>query len=266
MIDAVRRLRNYRDSVGAPPAARIPARLVGEAYDEFPGDDRPPRALRHHDGRQRRRGRQLDRARGRDRRGPAERHGRPGRGTRAHRGRARATARRDRARPRQAREQGVHGQGAAGSSSRPSGRSSSASRPSWPSSRASAVELPAAVIVERDARRRALPGLARDVRHALRPRAHAEADDGARLAARALPLDPRAGLERQVVDGEDDRGAARAPRPALPAPTCRRTWRHGRSASRSARGRSPTSAWRRRSPAWPRPPRSWIARSAPAIA
>jgi valyl-tRNA synthetase len=34
VIEAVRRLRNYRDSVGAPPAARIPARLVGEAFAE----------------------------------------------------------------------------------------------------------------------------------------------------------------------------------------------------------------------------------------
>jgi valyl-tRNA synthetase len=32
VIEAVRRLRNYRDSVGAPPAARIPARLVGDAF------------------------------------------------------------------------------------------------------------------------------------------------------------------------------------------------------------------------------------------
>ena len=29
VIEAVRRLRNYRDSVGAPAAARIPARIVG---------------------------------------------------------------------------------------------------------------------------------------------------------------------------------------------------------------------------------------------
>jgi valyl-tRNA synthetase len=35
VIEAVRRLRNYRDSVGAPPAARIPARLVGEAHESF---------------------------------------------------------------------------------------------------------------------------------------------------------------------------------------------------------------------------------------
>ncbi len=35
VIDAVRRLRNYRDSVGAAPAARIPARLVGEAHESF---------------------------------------------------------------------------------------------------------------------------------------------------------------------------------------------------------------------------------------
>jgi valyl-tRNA synthetase len=35
VIEAVRRLRNYRDSVGAPPGARIPARLVGEAHENF---------------------------------------------------------------------------------------------------------------------------------------------------------------------------------------------------------------------------------------
>ncbi len=35
VIEAVRRLRNYRDSVGAHPAARIPARLVGEAHENF---------------------------------------------------------------------------------------------------------------------------------------------------------------------------------------------------------------------------------------
>jgi valyl-tRNA synthetase len=32
VIEAVRRLRNYRDSVGVPAAARIPARIVGDAY------------------------------------------------------------------------------------------------------------------------------------------------------------------------------------------------------------------------------------------
>jgi valyl-tRNA synthetase len=33
VIEAVRRLRNYRDSVGAPASARIPARLVGNGYE-----------------------------------------------------------------------------------------------------------------------------------------------------------------------------------------------------------------------------------------
>jgi valyl-tRNA synthetase len=33
VIEAVRRLRNYRDSVGVPAAARIPARMVGDAYE-----------------------------------------------------------------------------------------------------------------------------------------------------------------------------------------------------------------------------------------
>ncbi len=35
MIEAVRRLRNYRDSVGVPAGARIPARIVGDAYGGF---------------------------------------------------------------------------------------------------------------------------------------------------------------------------------------------------------------------------------------
>jgi valyl-tRNA synthetase len=33
VIEAVRRLRNYRDSVGAPAGARIPARMIGNAYE-----------------------------------------------------------------------------------------------------------------------------------------------------------------------------------------------------------------------------------------
>ncbi len=36
MIEAVRRLRNYRDSVGAPPSALIPARLVAIPTRVFP--------------------------------------------------------------------------------------------------------------------------------------------------------------------------------------------------------------------------------------
>ncbi len=35
VIETVRRLRNYRDSVGAPPSALIPARLVGEVHEDF---------------------------------------------------------------------------------------------------------------------------------------------------------------------------------------------------------------------------------------
>jgi valyl-tRNA synthetase len=35
VIEAVRRLRNYRDSVGAPPGAHIPARIVGGNLDGF---------------------------------------------------------------------------------------------------------------------------------------------------------------------------------------------------------------------------------------
>ena len=47
MIEAVRRLRNYRDSVGAPAAARIPARIVGDAYEDSLDAIGAARAVRH---------------------------------------------------------------------------------------------------------------------------------------------------------------------------------------------------------------------------
>ena len=159
-------------------------------------------------------------------------------------------------------EQGLHGQGAAASWCRPSARSSSASRPSWPSWRVAASGAPRS-IAARSARGGALSRLAGDVRHAVRARAHAAADDVARLAAGALSLDPRGGLQRQVVDGPHDRRAAAGARPCAPARTCRRTW--CRFAERVEIGGRPVarSASRRRSRARPRPPRSSTARSSP---
>ena len=62
------------------------------------------------------------------------------------------------------------------------------------------------------ARGRGVPARPRAVRHALRPRPHAPADDRARHAAAAVRLDPRGRHERQVLDRADDRGDPRAPR------------------------------------------------------
>ena len=62
--------------------------------------------------------------------------------------------------------------------------------------------------------RRGPPPLAGAVRHALRARAHAAADDRARQPAGALLRDPRGRDQRQVVDGPDVRRAARGARSA----------------------------------------------------
>ena len=70
---------------------------------------------------------------------------------------------------------------------------------------------------------RGVPALARAVRHALRARPHAPADDRARPAAAPLRLDPRGGHQRQVVDGALLRRDPRAPRAAQRAATPRRT-------------------------------------------
>ena len=142
---------------------------------------------------------------------------------------------------------------------RPSARSSSASRPSWPSWSSSRGPRD-----ERSrARGRALPALAGDVRHALRARAHAPADDGARLA-------PASASRRSTSSGTNGKSSTarmiaallEAPRPAhrrLPvaAPALASP-----SGSRSGGGRVGDGALRRggRS-ARPRPPRSSTARS-----
>ena len=151
---------------------------------------------------------------------------RPRRGRAQARRRARAARRGDRAR----REASSPTRGSSPRrrrrSSRPSARSSSGyARSSTRCDRARARQL---------RRRRALAARPRAVRHAVRPGPHAAAADRARLAAGALPRDPRRRDERQVVDGAHRRGDPRAPRRCAPARSCRRT--SCRSASASAIG------------------------------
>ena len=62
--------------------------------------------------------------------------------------------------------------------------------------------------------RRALPALARAVRHAVRARPHAPADDRARPPGAAVRVDPRRRHERQVLDDADDRRDPRRARAA----------------------------------------------------
>ena len=106
---------------------------------------------------------------------------------------------------------------------------SSPTRASWPrrrrrSSRPSARSWRAGAERERSVRLaqlgwtpergRALPALARAVRHALRPGPHAPPDDRAGAPRAPLRLDPRRRHERQVLDDADDRRDPRAPRAA----------------------------------------------------
>ena len=266
-----------RDRRGAAPAqlprlgrrgavSAHPGTARGRSPRRFSGDDRPPRALRHHDGRQRRRGRQLDRARGRDRRGPAQRHGRPGGGTRAHRRRARTAARRDRPRSRQAREQGVHGQGTARSWFRPSGRSSSGSRPSWPNSRARPVELPqkSSSSAMRDAERYLdsleMFGMRFGLERMRRLMTALDSPHERFRSIHVLGSNGKSSTVRMIA------ALLRAPRPALRRIPVAASGVMGGARRGRRSTRSPTTAWQRRSPACPRPPRSWIARSARAIA
>ena len=120
---------------------------------------------------------------------------------------------RDRARRGQARQPGLRRQGARGRSSRPSATSSTSCRRSSKSFH-DAWDL---------GPRRGAPALARAVRHALRPGAHAPAAHRARLAAGALPRRARRRDQRQVLDRALHRGAAGGARRAHRAPTSRRT-------------------------------------------
>ena len=192
MIEATRRLRRYRDIVGVPAAARIPARLVP--------DDASSRGLYERSLVTIQRLARFDFELGRRRTAPvglsvaipgarggaaAERGDRPrARRRPAHR-RPRATQLRaeiERAAAASLANQRFVEKAPAGGRRSRSARSSRASSASSPSSSArrtadSTLHLRAG---------RALPALARAVRHALRARAHAPADDGARLAAGAV--------------------------------------------------------------------------------
>ena len=266
VIEAVRRLRNYRDSVGAATVCANSGAARGRSRRRSPGCDRPARAVRHRprDGRDGEvvssiglEGATVE-VLPSDTVDPAE-------------ARARIEAERDRLRAEIERARGKLAN--KGFTDKAPPQLVQTEREKLERFEAELAELEASSVEGRPApagacvaRRRALPRLARDVRDALRARAHAPADDRARLAARALPLHPRAGVERQVLDGQDDRRAAGAPRTAhrrvpVAAPGFVGRADRGRGPPRVRRATS-----RRRSRASQRPPRSWTAPSRPATA
>ena len=223
VIAAVTELRRYREQAGAKPSAILPARLAADGYEhtaahvarlarlELAGPDSDgAEAVARGAGARRRRA-----AAGR-------RRVRPRRGRQAHRRAAGQARRGDRPAGGQAGQRAVRGARAGRRWWRASGRSSTSTARSW---RGWADDPP---------RGRGLPAGPRAVRHALRPRPHAQAHDRARDAPAPLRLDPRGGLQRQVLHGALHRRAARAPRPAhrqlhLAAPAARSA-----SGSRSA--------------------------------
>ena len=267
MIEAVRRLRNYRDSVGrAGRGARSRRASSGDAYEGSLRRDRPPRAVRP---------RPCDGGDGEvvssiglegatvevlpsDTVDPAE-------------ARARIEAERDRLRAeietgaRQARQQGLHGQGAAGAGA---GRAREARALRGRAGRAGGVDDGGApeTLAPR-ARGGALPASLElfGMRFGLeRMRRLMTALDSPQ---ERFALDPRRGHERQVLDGAHDRRAAasahglRDRRLPVAAPGLVRRARRGRR-----QRRSPTSASRRRSRAPPRRRRWSTARSSRATA
>ena len=265
VIEAVRRLRNYRDSVGAPAAARIPRpdrrRRATRARSTRSAASRGSTSCMR---RRRRRGRRLDRARGRDGRGPAERHGRPGGGAGADRSRARAAARRDRAgRAASSRTRGSPTRRRR-SWCRPSARSSSASRPSWPSWKGKQVGLPEASPALREAERYLDSLEMFGMRFGL---------ERMRRLMTALDSPQERFASIHVVGSNGKSSTARMIAALLEQ--ARRAHRRlpvaaPRLVGRADRGRRPpgvaTSASPRRSPAPPRRPRRSIARSSPATA
>ena len=195
-IEATKALRAWRDDVGAAPGKAVPARLEAEGYErvadhvariarfEFATNGDEPVATVGVPGRQRR-GAGVRRRRPRGREAPRGRaEGDAAQGDRARRGQARATRASSPRRP--------------STSSRPSGTSWSSCGGSWTSSHEHVGSGPG----------RGASALARAVRDALRPGAHAAAADRARLAAGAVPGRARGRDQRQVVDGALHGGAA----------------------------------------------------------
>ena len=198
-IEAVQELRAWRDSVGAKPGRPIPARLEGDGYE----------ATAEHVAR-------LARLEWTSDGGDPWRRWRPGRdGGRVRLRRRRPRGRAARAPPRAARSSSPRS---------PAPRASCPTSASWPrrprrSCRASGTSSRGCGRSSRSfdlvrAARRGAPALARAVRHALRPGAHAAPADGARQPAGALRGGPRRRHQRQELDGPHDRGAARGPRRA----------------------------------------------------
>ena len=200
-IEAVQELRGWRDRAGAAPGRTLEARLDAEGYDrtadavarlarvEWSANGTQPVATVAVPGGSV----AILTADAVDTEAEAKRDG----------GGAQAARGRDRPRRGQARQPRLRRQGAGRRSSRPSARSSRAcaqsSRPS--------IELVAGA-------GGGPPPLAGAVRHEVRARAHAPAADRARQPAAGVPGDPRRRLERQELDGADDRGDPRGARRA----------------------------------------------------
>ena len=204
-IEAVQALRGWRDRPASRPASGCRRGWRADGYDETAEHvARLARMSFAADGGGAGRLGAGARRRGRD---PALRRLRP-RGARAQaRGRARAARGRDRALRAQARQRRLRRPRRRRTSSRPSATSSRACGPSWRRCERRRVDRVG------DGRR-ALPALARAVRHALRPGPDAPADDRARSSRAAVRLDPRRRHQRQVLDRADDRRDPRRPRAA----------------------------------------------------
>ena len=220
-------VRRWRDDVGVAAATRVRARLAADGYEQTP----------EHLARSR--GSSCPAASERRRRGlgaipggacrcwPPTRSTPRRRSAAARRG-ASSSSRRSRAREgKLANEQFVRRRPRRWC--RPSARSSTRcarSSRSWASEPAPG---------------RGVPARPRAVRHALRARPHAQADDRAGHAAAALRLDPRGGHQRQVLDRAHDRRASSSATGCARAATPRRTCLVHRARARSASSRCPAA-------------------------
>ena len=191
-IELTRRLRAWRELAGVPVGSVLSGRFDGGQPPEFVG-----RLARFEFSGRRRRSGRLDRPGS----GAGDRRDRRRRGAGADRGTARGAEGGGRAGGAQARQPGIRREGAA-RGGRGGARKLAATAPSSRSSSNRTGSL----------RRRGLPRLARAARLAVRPRADAPADLGARHAPAPLRLDPRRRHQRQVLGRADDRGAARGAR------------------------------------------------------
>ena len=239
MIEAVRRLRNYRDSVGVPAAARIPARLVpasavraarwtrsgasrGSTSSMDGGDGEVVGSIG------------LD---GATVEVLPERHRRPGGGAGADRRRARAAAGRDRPGARQARQPGLHRQGAAGARAGRAREARALRARAGRAGRVSTVGLPEASPALREAERylRSLElfGMRFGLERMRRLMTALDSPQERFAAIHVLGTNGKSSTARMIA------ALLEQARPARPAPTCPRTSSRWPSGSRSVAARSP---------------------------